>query len=79
MLGANIANDIIKINAPLQRFDLCFPNLSKMFTVSLRAYGILGLVIAVRGKDMSLTKRGSFKTSGAGGGGIEPTGHVEIT
>jgi len=68
MLAANIANDMIKINEPLQRFDFCFPNLSKMFIVSLIAYGILGLAIAVQGEHMSLTKRGSFKTSGAGGG-----------
>ena len=46
------ADEITKINAPLQKIDCCFASLSKMFTVSLRAYGILGLVIAIRGKEM---------------------------
>jgi hypothetical protein len=49
-----------------------------MFTVSLRAYRILGLVIATRGKEMSLSKLGSFEKV-VPAGGIEPTGHIEIT
>ena len=42
MPAAKIADEIIKINAPLQRIDCCFASLSKMLMVSLIADGILG-------------------------------------
>jgi hypothetical protein len=42
MPAVNIADEIIKINAPLKRFDCCFASLSKMFMVGLIADGILG-------------------------------------